>query len=425
MVTKTKNNKEFKITDKMVSAVARVCAGLLISALTVNFFGIDQIGTNDEVSLQLVDHSVMTIASVDSVQQLVYAPGIQKEAYSDSRNLAKAMSSNTFVVEEQVTDTGVPVEMLEESEFTLDGTKMWVKTTKCNVRERSTVESEAIGSLIYSDKITRISYGSTWSKIRLSDGTEGFVLSQFLSPDEILPPTPTPTPTPTPKPKAASTTTTTTTTSSANTNTTSTSQTSSVTETATSLTVYATCSMNLRTGPGTDCSLVRVLNTGDEITVVASTSNGWYKTAKGNYVKSSLCSETKPDTSSGGGSTETGSNALATYCLQFVGCAYVYAGSSPSGFDCSGFVMYVYANYYGISLPHSADSISKYGTAVSSEEIAPGDVVCYDHNGDGYMDHVSIYIGDGYVVHASTSTTGVIKSSLASAKDVVSIRRIA
>lgn len=424
MVMRTKNKKEFQITDEMVLAVARVCCLVLVCTLTVSLFGIDKIGSSDEVALQLVDSSTSAMTMDSSYQQVTYAGGIKKEAYSDSKKLSSAMDANTFVVEEQVTDTGVPVELLEESEFTVDGSKMWIKTTKCNVREQPTVESEAIGSLIYSEKITRISYGSSWSKIRLDDGTEGYVLSNFLSSDEILPPTPTPTPKPTPKPQTQSQTTITTTTS---TNTTSTDvSSSSVTETSASMTVYASCSMNLRTGPGTDYSLVRVLNTGDEITVVATTSNGWYKTAKGNYVKGSLCTDTKPATTSGGGGcTGGGSNDLANYCLQFVGCPYVYAGSSPSGFDCSGFVMYVYANYYGVSLPHSADSISKYGTAVSSDEMRPGDVVCNDHNGDGYMDHVSIYIGDGLVCHASTSTTGVITSYFSNVKDVATIRRIA
>ncbi len=420
MVTKTKNNKEFKVTDNMVKTIAKICCCVLIVALTVNFFGIDKIGTPDEVGLQIIDTSYSMVVKQEQIQPLVYAPGIKKEAYSDATKLSKAMSSNNFVVEEQLTDTGVPIELLEESEFTLDGSKMWIRTTKCNVRQAPDVESEAIGSLIYSEKITRISYGATWSKIRLSDGTEGFVLSQFLSSDEILPPTPTPTPTPTPKPKAPAQTTTTTTTTN-----TDTSSGSSFTETSASMTVYASCSMNLRTGPGTDYGLVRVLNTGDEITVVATTSNGWYKTAKGNYVLGSLCTTTKPEVSTGSGGGGGGSNPLADYCLQYVGCSYVYAGSSPSGFDCSGFVMYVYANYYGISLPHSADSISKYGTAISSSEMLPGDVVCNDHNGDGYMDHVSIYIGDGYIVHASTSTTGVIKSNFADVRDVATIRRIA
>ena len=52
--------------------------------------------------------------------------------------------------------------------------------------------------------------------------------------------------------------------------------------------------MNLRTGPGTEYSMVRVLSAGDEIDVVAETSNGWYRTVKGNYVKASLCTSEKP-----------------------------------------------------------------------------------------------------------------------------------
>lgn len=416
MFTKTKFFENFEITDKMVINIARVCCGVLVCALTINYFGYDRIGTLDEVSLQLAESQISTVVPIDDDTHNVYASGIKKEAYSDSKELMKAMGKNTFIVKEQLSDTGVPIELLEESEFTPDGSKMWVKSTKVNIREKPTVESEILESLVYSNSVKRESYGATWSKISLSDGTEGFILTSLLSSEEILPPTPTPTPSPTPLPKAPS-----------NTSTQDTSTSSGpISESALSKTVYASCSMNLRSGPGTDCSLVRVLNTGDEITVVAQTSNGWYKTARGNYVKASLCTDTKPaSSSSGGGGGGGGSNPLANYALQFVGCSYVYAGSSPSGFDCSGFVMYVYANYYGISLPHSADSISKYGTAISSSEMRPGDVVCNDHNGDGYMDHVSLYIGDGYIVHASTSTTGVIKSNFADVRDVATIRRIA
>lgn len=420
MVTKN-NRKEIQITDKMLSMVARVCCGLLISAFTINFFGFDSIGTNDEISLQLADTAVPTVAAVASVETLVYAPGINSNAYSELKDIDKTVDKYTFVVKEQISDTGVPMEILDESEFTPDGSKMWIKNAQANVRSNPTVESEIVTTLSYADRVIRLSYGKTWSKVRLEDNSEGYMLTELLSGDEILKPTATPTPrpaTPTPKPQSNPVVQQATETSTSNQS----NVTVNANETSTYMTVYASCSLNLRSGPGTDCSLVRVLNTGDEITVVAYTDDGWYKTAKGNYVKASLCTETKPDvSSSSGGSSSSG---ISSYCLQFVGCSYVYAGSSPSGFDCSGFVMYVYANYYGISLPHSADSISKYGTAISSSEMQPGDVICNDHNGDGYMDHVSIYIGDGLICHASTSTTGVITSNFADVRDVATIRRI-
>ena len=95
---------------------------------------------------------------------------------------------------------------------------------------------------------------------------------------------------------------------------------------------------------------------------------------------------------------DTGS-AIADYALSFVGCSYVYGGSSPSGFDCSGFTMYVYAQF-GISLPHSANAQAGYGTLVSAEEAQPGDLVTY--NG-----HAAIYIGNSMIVNALNPAYGV------------------
>ena len=101
---------------------------------------------------------------------------------------------------------------------------------------------------------------------------------------------------------------------------------------------------------------------------------------------------------------------IADYAVQFVGNPYVWGGTSlTNGADCSGFVLSVFANF-GISLPHSAAAQSGYGTAVRGDSLQPGDLLFY---GDGSgIGHVSIYIGNGQVVHASSSTTGIIISSV-------------
>lgn len=128
---------------------------------------------------------------------------------------------------------------------------------------------------------------------------------------------------------------------------------------------------------------------------------------------SSSSSNTPVPTVSGNG---TGTD-VANFALQFVGNPYVYGGTSlTNGADCSGFVMSVYANF-GVSLPHSSAADRNVGYDVGGIQNAqPGDIVCYSG-------HVAIYIGNGQIVHASTSKTGIIVSN-ATYRQPLCVRRI-
>ena len=90
--------------------------------------------------------------------------------------------------------------------------------------------------------------------------------------------------------------------------------------------------------------------------------------------------------------------------MQYLGTPYVYGGASPSGFDCSGFVMYVYAQL-GVSLPHNAAAQYGSGTPVDRSQLQPGDLVFF--NGLG---HNGIYVGGGSFIH-SPHTGDVVKIS--------------
>jgi peptidoglycan DL-endopeptidase CwlO len=95
---------------------------------------------------------------------------------------------------------------------------------------------------------------------------------------------------------------------------------------------------------------------------------------------------------------------VVSIALHYLGVPYQWAGASPSGFDCSGFTMYVYSQV-GVSLPHYSGAQFGFGAPVSRDQLAPGDLVFFDG-----LNHVGIYIGGGQFVHAP-HTGDVVKIS--------------
>ncbi len=108
---------------------------------------------------------------------------------------------------------------------------------------------------------------------------------------------------------------------------------------------------------------------------------------------------------------------VVNYAVQFVGNPYVLGGSSlTNGIDCSWFVSRIY-EAFGVSLPHNSYALRSVGYAVSPAELQPGDIICYSG-------HVSIYIGNGAIVHASNRKDGIKISPKWNYTRVITIRRI-
>lgn len=124
--------------------------------------------------------------------------------------------------------------------------------------------------------------------------------------------------------------------------------------------------------------------------------------------------------------TGTGQD-IVDYAKNFLGIPYVYGGTSPSGFDCSGLVYYCY-KHFGFSINRTASGQAYNGKAVSSSELQPGDIIIFSEKSGKYIGHCGLYIGNGQFIHAphtgdvvkiSNLSTGYYKTHYWSARRIV------
>ena len=169
-------------------------------------------------------------------------------------------------------------------------------------------------------------------------------------------------------------------------------------------------SVRFRAGASTNTQIIAEYNSGTALKVTGH-SGSWTKcviNGKEGFVYSDYVTEEKPAVSNEG--SDTGKQ-IAAFALQYLGYPYKWAGSSPeTGFDCSGFVYYVYKQF-GYTIQRVACNQANEGVHVDHADIQPGDILCF-YSGDNYIGHSGIYIGNGQFIHSSTETTGVIISDL-------------
>ena len=190
--------------------------------------------------------------------------------------------------------------------------------------------------------------------------------------------------------------------------------------------------VRFRSGPSMSSSILGEFFYGNSVTITGS-SGEWtavsyngqdgYVYSKyvcpGSYQAGAPVVNTIRTVSSGSGTTTSASSSgsalgqqIANFALQFVGYPYSWGGKSPeTGFDCSGFVYYVYSQF-GYTLNRVACDQALNGVHVDPNNLQPGDVLCFYSNDNYYIGHTGIYIGNNKFIHASTSTTGVIITEL-------------
>jgi len=188
--------------------------------------------------------------------------------------------------------------------------------------------------------------------------------------------------------------------------------------------------VNFRSGPGTDYEIYACLPKGTFVTV-DGVDGIWYKVSYGGnsgYMSSEYVSVRKGvDINRSGLAVDrygTTGETIVNYAAQFIGTPYVYGGASPSGFDCSGFVYYVYKSY-GYTLNRTAADQNSNGIWVSRDNLQPGDIVLFDTYGG--ISHAGIYVGNGQFIHAPKPGQSVCYDSMDSSyysSKYVSARRI-
>lgn len=193
--------------------------------------------------------------------------------------------------------------------------------------------------------------------------------------------------------------------------------------------ISLTDSLNVRTEPNTDASVITTVENGQELEFLEML-DGWVKIAIDSdegYVSADYVEVkdvlpralTMTEARYGVGVSDVRVD-LVEYALEFVGNPYVWGGTSlTKGADCSGFVLSVFKKY-GYDLPHHSGSQANCGTKISESELLPGDLIFYSNG--SRINHVAIYMGGGQVVHASSPKTGIRVSKYKYRKPVKYVR---
>ena len=257
-------------------------------------------------------------------------------------------------------------------------------TVKCsssvNLRSEANTSSSILAELKNGTAVTVVSTANGWCKVNCS-GKTGYIKQDYVS-----------------------------TTGSVSNNTSA--------STGTAAVVKCSSTVNFRSAASTSSTVLGELKNGTAVTVL-STSNGWSKVSyagttgyiSADYlVTASSGTAINPSNTAASVSISAKRQSVLNYAAQFLGVPYVYGGSTPSGFDCSGLTSYVFKNTVG-SIPRVAQAQYDATTRVSRDDLLPGDLVFFGSSTSS-ISHVGIYVGSNQFIHAPNTGDVVKYSSL-------------
>ncbi|HCD09691.1 MAG TPA: peptidoglycan endopeptidase [Thermoanaerobacter sp.] len=257
-----------------------------------------------------------------------------------------------------------------------------VTGSRVNVRSAASLSASIITQLAKNTVVDVLGKQNDWYKVRLSNNKEGWIYSQYLAVKSVD----------------------------------TTVSRGSVNRTPIAVGIVTGSVVNVRSAGNISANVIAQVTKNTKVDVLGN-QNGWYNIrlsdGREGWIYGQYLSVGTQTIVSRGDVDRSVVNKLIEFAKSLLGTKYVYGGSSPAGFDCSGFVQYVFKNF-DINLLRTAKDQSTVGEYVSYSNLQPGDLVFFKTLGSSVINHSGIYIGNGEFIHSSSGAGKVIISNITS-----------
>lgn len=319
---------------------------------------IDELAKNETVTI-LTEMNGWAYIQTDSITGWIRSNVITGKKTTDTANIGtnNTQGNNTNGITNTIDSTETNTTTSDNQTSTTTEKTVYIKESSVNLRKEPNTSSKILMVVGLNQKLTVIGENGDWYQVKTSEGN-AYVLKTLVSDKKVT-----------------------------------------------------TSRGNTLIGHTNTAAVNEVSQTATEAKVTTSTTN----TSKTTNVTASIKTLSSSNSTS---SSSTKGQEVVKYAKQFLGVPYVYGGASKSGFDCSGFTMYVYKKF-GISMRHGAQAQAKIGKVVNADKksasslkqnLQPGDLVFFlDYETMDEIGHCGIYIGNGNFIHASSGSGYCVK----------------